>query len=66
MRTTQKQETPINIHTHTTHTDFKTEYYGRIQGYKLHTPPPHQTRTEKFEMNKNTCLYNAALRRNYV
>lgn len=39
MRTTQKQETPINIHTHTTHTDFKTEYYGRIQGYKLHPPP---------------------------
>lgn len=37
VRTTQKQETPINIHTHTTHTDFKTEYYGRIQGYKQHT-----------------------------
>lgn len=38
VRTTQKQETPINIHTHTTHTDFKTEYYGRIQTTHTHTP----------------------------
>lgn len=40
MKTTQKQETPINIHTHTTHTDFKTKYYGRIQTTHTHTHTP--------------------------
>lgn len=40
VRTTQKQETPINIHTHTTHTDFKTKYYGRIQTTHTYTHTP--------------------------